>query len=194
MDKIKILITIFLFSAKSFEAQCDPTLTAHTLTGCAPLEVVLAGPANVSSTWVVGTSTLNGINFSYIFPTPAVYIVTLNTIANGTCLGTATLAVIVLTGPANGCTTTIQGLHSVSNKFEFLIFPNPTSGDLVISIPGSPSTDQTTYLITDELGQNIREENLQGNSISTLDLAPGLYFIHLKTQFGTLTKKFLKSD
>jgi hypothetical protein len=193
MDKFKTLILSFLCSATSFEAQCDPKVANNIITGCAPAEVVFNAPANVSAAWVIGTTTLNGTTVTYIFPTPAVYIVTLTTVA-GTCVGTATLAVNVVTGPANGCTTTIQGLQSVSNEFEFSIIPNPTAGDLIISISGLTPADQTVYVITDNQGQNIREEELNSKFISTSDLAPGLYFIHLKTQFGTVTKKFVRSD
>ena len=76
------------------------------------------------------------------------------------------------------------------------IFPNPTSGNLNISFPSQ--TDIKTYIISNSLGQIIREEEIEiKNStcnVSTSDLKNGLYQIHFKIQFGILTKKFVKTN
>jgi hypothetical protein len=76
------------------------------------------------------------------------------------------------------------------------LFPNPTSGNLNISFSGSVPSDISKYIIGDNLGRVIREVeiNLKNYSfiVSTSDLADGLYQIHFKTQFGIVTKKFVK--
>src|SRR4051812_3122659 len=131
MDKFKILILSLLLGAKSFHAQCDPTILNNNMLGCAPLELTFNAPSYISAAWVIGTTTLNGTTVTYTFVSPAVYIVSLTTVTNGTCLGAATITVNVVTGLAYGCTTTIQGLQSITNKLEFLISPNPTSDDII---------------------------------------------------------------
>jgi hypothetical protein len=76
------------------------------------------------------------------------------------------------------------------------IFPNPASENLSITFQGPGPSGVESYCITDNLGRNVREEHLQGGSFSiqTSALPSGFYQIHLKTPFGTVTKKFLKSD
>jgi len=76
------------------------------------------------------------------------------------------------------------------------IFPNPTSGNLNISFPSQ--TDIKIYSISNSLGQIIREDEIEIKnstcSILTSDLKNGLYQIHFKTQFGIVTKKFVKTN
>ena len=88
----------------------------------------------------------------------------------------------------------LDNLQSISDNIS--LFPNPTSGNLSVSFSGSVPTDITSYSIIDNLGQVIREEeiDLKKSSfiVSTSDLVNGLYQIHFKTQFGIVTKKFVK--
>jgi hypothetical protein len=78
------------------------------------------------------------------------------------------------------------------------LFPNPTSENLSISFSGSVPADINTFHITNNLGQIVRQESLElinnAVDIPTSGLGPGLYQIHFKTQFGTVTKKFVKTN
>lgn len=77
------------------------------------------------------------------------------------------------------------------------LFPNPTSGNLNISLPSSVSADFNTFSITNNLGQIVRQEDVAFSTnsadIGTSDLAPGLYQLHFTTKYGALTKKFVKT-
>jgi hypothetical protein len=74
------------------------------------------------------------------------------------------------------------------------LFPNPTSDNINISFVQGVSQ----IIITNSLGQIIRQQDLdlKNNQIilQTSDLNNGLYQIHFKTSFGTVTKKFVKTN
>lgn len=99
-------------------------------------------------------------------------------------------------------TTCIDLPQAECNKVEIIkqdldqqlisIYPNPTSDNLSIVFSGAISAKNISYSITDKLGQIVSDEILKNNIISTSALAPGLYSVHLKTQFGNVTKKFVK--
>jgi len=76
------------------------------------------------------------------------------------------------------------------------LFPNPTSGNL--SISGLSGADISNFYITNSFGQIIRKGNIiQKNNlinVETSELESGLYQIHLKTQYGIVTKKFVKTN
>lgn len=78
------------------------------------------------------------------------------------------------------------------------LFPNPTSGNLNIFFSSSVPADISEYCVVDNLGRIIHEKQIDiKNSsfiLSTSDLVSGLYQIHFKTQFGTVTKKFVKTN
>jgi hypothetical protein len=76
------------------------------------------------------------------------------------------------------------------------LFPNPTSGILNISFSTQTPADFNSFRIYNFLGQIMREDELHSNSaeVGTSDLAPGLYEIHFKSRFGTVTKKFVKTS
>jgi hypothetical protein len=88
----------------------------------------------------------------------------------------------------------LDKLKSLSDNIN--LFPNPTSGNL--SISGFSGTDISTFIISNCLGQNVLNGDiiLKNNSIiiETSELKSGLYQIHLKTQYGILTKKFVKTN
>lgn len=76
------------------------------------------------------------------------------------------------------------------------LFPNPTSSNLNISFPSQ--LDIKTFNISNSLGQIVQEEAIEiknsSCNILTSDLKNGLYQIHFKTQFGIVTKKFVKTN
>ncbi len=76
------------------------------------------------------------------------------------------------------------------------LFPIPTSDNLNISFPSQ--LDIQNFNISNSLGQIIREEEIEiknaSYNIQTSDLKNGIYQIHFKTQFGVVTKKFVKTN
>jgi hypothetical protein len=199
MNKLKLTL-LHLFCLVNFaKAQCDPVVVSNVSTGCAPLEVeFVCLNMNIGiAVWSTGTSTAGGLLTTIVFSTPAVYIVTVTTlitIQNVPCPGTATIAINVVTGPAFGCSTTV-GMQEIFDETQLSIFPNPAAENLTVSSPGSSFSGFMGYSLTNYLGQNIREEDVQGNSFSVpiANLTPGLYQIHIKTQYGSVTKKFVKA-
>lgn len=93
--------------------------------------------------------------------------------------------------------TNFVGLDKLQNLSDNInLFPNPTSDNL--SISGFICSDHTTFSISNCLGQNIlKGDIIQKNNLITIetsDLESGLYQIHLKTQYGIVTKKFVKTN
>jgi hypothetical protein len=93
--------------------------------------------------------------------------------------------------------TNYVGLDKLQNLSDNInLFPNPTSGNL--SISGFIGSDIITFSISNCLGQNVLNGDiiLKNNSIiiETSELESGLYQIHLKTQYGIVTKKFVKTN
>ncbi|MFO0357511.1 MAG: T9SS type A sorting domain-containing protein [Sphingobacteriaceae bacterium] len=83
-------------------------------------------------------------------------------------------------------------LQVISDKIN--LYPNPTSYNLNISFTQGVSQ----VSITNSLGQIIRQQDLDPKinqiTLQTSDLSSGLYQIHFKTSFGTVTKKFVKTN
>jgi hypothetical protein len=76
------------------------------------------------------------------------------------------------------------------------LFPNPTSGNL--SISGFSGSGISSFSISNCLGQIIQSGDIiQKNNlinVETSELESGLYQIHLKTPYGIVTKKFVKTN
>ncbi len=75
------------------------------------------------------------------------------------------------------------------NETFFSIYPNPTSKFLNIQSNSGVSINQIT--ITNISGQLINTVKSKTN-IDVYALSPGLYFLQIKTDMGTITKKFIK--
>lgn len=93
--------------------------------------------------------------------------------------------------------TNYVGLDKLQNLSDNInLFPNPTAGNL--SISGFNGLDNITFSISNCLGQINQNGNIvqKNNSIiiETSELASGLYQIHLKTPYGIVTKKFVKTN
>jgi hypothetical protein len=69
------------------------------------------------------------------------------------------------------------------------IYPNPTTDVLYVAADG-----YSTVSITNMLGQVIRTENINDTqfALNVTDLNAGVYFINLKGERGTTSKKFIK--
>ncbi len=91
--------------------------------------------------------------------------------------------------------TPIYDLNNVLNSEDFIlsetdIYPNPTSSNLNVS-----STTEATYELITINGQVIQKGNLVNgkNAVDMSSLTKGLYFLSVKTDAGTATKKVMKN-
>lgn len=94
---------------------------------------------------------------------------------------------------------TYVGLEKQTSFSEsIMLSPNPTSGNLNVSFSAATGDGLNKYHIVSALGQILREEDVELTKstfiIQTSDLLPGLYQIYFMTQFGVLTKKFVKTN
>ncbi len=89
-------------------------------------------------------------------------------------------------------TVNIRDLSAYESMFEdFRIYPNPSKG--VIYIESSTLTGKLQYSLVNSLGQKVlshQSESFKGKEqIDMEGLAKGIYFIHLSTDEGTMTRK-----
>jgi glucose/arabinose dehydrogenase len=103
---------------------------------------------------------------------------------------------------SNGCTYTSEvfygalSLEDLDSFESFSISPNPFSGELTLSMEVNTSTDVTIQVV-DLTGKVLfsKETTLFGTTTETLqlsNLSTGVYFVHLKTDEGTITRKVVK--
>lgn len=95
--------------------------------------------------------------------------------------------VVIFTG-TNGTNDVTQGFHQTNWNFAgledhqpghaALIYPNPTSDQLIINMEGH---DNVTFLMTDAAGKIVREGALTGQEtmVDVADVAPGNYAVSL---------------
>jgi hypothetical protein len=89
---------------------------------------------------------------------------------------------------------TINCIPTSSNNIEpninLTIYPNPTKGNLLINTPEKIISISVCNLLGKEIISNIRENN----SLLNLNyLSNGIYFIHISTKKGVITKKVILS-
>jgi hypothetical protein len=94
----------------------------------------------------------------------------------------------------------VKSLTSTENQLPstFYIYPNPASDMLSLKWSGI-QRGKITVSILNQSGQVVRnyEGNKSGNEllmqINVIDLASGLYILHVQSTEGTYHKKFLKN-
>jgi len=103
---------------------------------------------------------------------------------------------------ANGCTfetlvtvDMITDITDLDKKIMVNVFPNPTKGSINVTIKG---VDEIVEMkIISATGNVLLEDKIFMSNVKNLDLrklAKGLYFLHIRTQFGkVLIKKINKT-
>jgi len=87
-------------------------------------------------------------------------------------------------------------IHSVSLKEHtaannWMVFPNPFSNELQISLPAH--WNQAEYTLTNTLGGDLQSGTVHANQvISTQSLPPGLYILSINSPLGQLNRKIIK--
>ena len=71
-------------------------------------------------------------------------------------------------------------------------YPNPNNGSFTLNIP-SPTKEDATIIITNMLGQQVKEFTTTTNTDIQIQLAspPGIYFISARTQQGAQSSKIV---
>ena len=91
----------------------------------------------------------------------------------------------------NACSSVTVGMEE-NNFTNLLFYPNPTTGSINIDLGGVKQEIKAT--LTNGLGQVILTENYSSTNFIKLDIdAPkGIYFLHLESDGGVITKKIIK--
>ena len=84
-------------------------------------------------------------------------------------------------------------------KENFIIYPNPTIGELIVKIAGQARNDMDKIEIYDVMGRNVganlrvRPIDAETISIDISHLPSGIYVVKINTDKGIITKKFVKN-
>jgi hypothetical protein len=87
--------------------------------------------------------------------------------------------------------TGANGVEDISSNLNFNISPNPAQNNIVVS---GLNLNTSTIQITNALGEQLNSSNLVNKTSENIDisnLSNGIYFISIKNNYGTLTKKFV---
>ena len=91
----------------------------------------------------------------------------------------------------NNCTQTTGVAQVAGINSQVTVYPNPAATSLQVSFAGN--NDGSTILITDMLGNTVKQVSGINNqiSINVADLSEGIYFLNINTANGTVIKKFV---
>ncbi len=83
--------------------------------------------------------------------------------------------------------------EEISKNSEFIIYPNPAADKLNISLVNTASSEPSSIILTDILGKEIGEFEIENNSLSinTTDLSDGMYYLTLKNKKNSSTQKLV---
>ncbi len=83
-------------------------------------------------------------------------------------------------------------VSEINETSSFNVYPNPASDFVKVSTDNS---QQTTVRIYNVLGMLVEEIEVNANEteINVSDYNPGIYFINIETENGSVTKKFIKN-
>jgi trimeric autotransporter adhesin len=139
---------------------------------------VLTSSATQSNQWLLNSAAITGAtNKTYQVTTVGCYSVIAKNLVNG-CTSTSDTT----------CVTTISGINQLSvNSDQLLIYPNPTSGEIIVNINSSVGEVKDWNLqITDVLGRTVytRQSLNYSNDIDLSNLPNGVYFITVINKTG----------
>jgi len=120
-------------------------------------------------------------------------------IFNATTAGVGTHTITYSYTDGNTCTNTAQrtilvdpctGIEESDDATSFLVYPNPTAGEVTINIK---NTELATVFIYNAIGQKIRSCELKKgeNKIILANESPGIYFLQINYENGRQTAKLL---
>lgn len=188
---------LFLSFAASMQAQCTVNIAASTTLGCAPFQIMLSCPAINSGTlhWAAGNFTATGNSAAFTFATPGDYSVSLTasivSSPSQSCTASATLAIKVVSGPDNGCNSTIAGMEETDNMPYLEIFPNPCQGSF--NVKTDYHLSDASYRICNGRGEKVMENTFKSGQtyINASTLSKGLYTVCIYKEGNCLGRKKL---
>lgn len=84
-----------------------------------------------------------------------------------------------------------KSINSTSQKsFDLLLYPNPNNGEFAFEISGNP--EGLSFLVYDAQGRQVITESKVKNkltSVTSVDLAPGMYVLFLNGKSGLLKQQ-----
>jgi len=90
---------------------------------------------------------------------------------------------------------TSTGIAKPKTSYNINIYPNPTKGEVTISLPGSLADKQTEFLLRDVRGRTIKERSLpKGEAQLRLDmagLAEGMYLLQIRNADHVQTERIV---
>lgn len=98
---------------------------------------------------------------------------------------------VVMTNTVNNIIETPPSVSVQEPGGKVVIYPNPAHGVLVIE---SDATAHQSFAISNSIGQVLLNGNIAGqrNAIDVSSLPAGLYYVTVRGQAGTVTRKFVK--
>lgn len=197
MKKFLLNVIFLLASAKTMQSQCTVNIATSATIGCAPFQVMFTCPAINSGTlnWMAGSYTATGTSASFTFSTLGDYSVSLTAsiISSPTqsFTATATLAIRVVTGPDNGCSSTISSIEETSEIPYLDIYPNPCTE--IFGIKTEYDLTHAVYSIYTASGKKIMESRfLPGQTyVNVSGLSKGFYTLYLFKEGKCLSRKKL---
>ena len=91
----------------------------------------------------------------------------------------------------NGSVTGTTSIKTASNLSSFLIYPNPTT-DGLFTIENNSLSSHSIYTISNLVGKIIYSKEIESSNFINIDLsneANGIYFLNIKNDSGSSTKK-----
>ena len=180
------------YTVSTFDSICSVTINSNTVNVVIHPQPVASFTSTGNPTVVFTNTTTNGNNYQWNFGDGGG-----STIMNPTHTYTAngTYTVTLISCNAQCCDTTtfdvmISGLGVTDvNASTLVLFPNPTTGNLVLKNYKAHNGDMITF--TDVLGRIVLEKTATG-SFDISDFAAGVYMVKLTTANGTMTGKIVK--
>lgn len=111
--------------------------------------------------------------------------------------GQVTLMRNVLMGPRVGLLSPPSSVNDERNAFTMAVYPNPTSGSVKLSIEGMIASKGELSVIDFRgipvMNQALAEISTQhyNTTLETNRLAPGMYFLQVRTSNGIMTEKLI---
>ncbi len=87
--------------------------------------------------------------------------------------------------------TPAVNVQNAEMKKSFFVYPNPATSEITVSLGGIRASE---IKITDLFGNLIHKENVNSGMKTEIDISDiknGIYFLHIQTPEGTLTKKII---
>ena len=179
-----------------------------TVTQAGETRTILIAPTNQNVTTAAGTTDFSVTsNTNWVAMSNSTWCtVTPSGTGNGTLTATYTtnsgiprvaIITITVTGLTPQQVTVSQdgttGI-AINNGNIFHVYPNPTSGQITIMIPGSSQGKQDALIVRDLIGRTVYSNTISSDQQYNIDLSSypgGYYFVQVTSDAGTMTRKVI---